>query len=470
MTTERLLNRVAACWDQEVLPTLMDYMRIPNESPLFDRDWERHGHMARAVALVQGWLDRHRPPGARVDVVKEGARTPLLLVEVPGQRPGTALIYGHLDKQPPMTGWREGLGAWTPVLDGEGRLYGRGGADDGYAVFAALAAVKALQAEGLPHSRIVILIECSEESGSPDLPHYLQSHAGRIGDPDLILCLDSGCGDYDRLWGTTSLRGLVSGNLRVEVLSEGIHSGIGGGIVPGTFRILRRLLERLEDGATGDLRSPELAVEIPSARIEQARKAATVLGAEAVSMFPLLAGVRPEAGDTAGLLLRNTWMPSLAITAQEGLPELAKGGNVLLPSLTVKYSLRIPPTLDARRAAETVKRLLTADPPHGARVQVTAGGEPGWEAPAMAPWLAEATEAASRELYGREACYLGVGGSIPFMHMMGERFPRAQYLITGVLGPHANAHGPNEFLHVPYAKRLTACLVRVLAAHGGRSG
>jgi acetylornithine deacetylase/succinyl-diaminopimelate desuccinylase-like protein len=375
------------------------------------------------------------------------------------------LIYGHLDKQPPMVGWRDGLGPWTPHLDADGRLYGRGAGDDGYAVFAALATVKALKDHGQPHGRIVVLIECSEESGSLDLPYYIDTYAARLGTPSLVICLDSGCGNYEQLWSTTSLRGLTAINLHVEVLTEGVHSGLASGLVPNPFMIVRQLLNRLEDADTGAIRLAELYVPIPEERVQQAERAAWVLGGAIVGDFPLLEGVQVLADDYVELLLNNSWRPALAVTGQDGMPSVEKGGNVLLPQLTCKLSLRLPPTLEADAATAAVKKLLETDPPFGARVTVTGSGSTGWNAPALAPWLAEITDASSQEFFGKEACYLGLGGSIPFMAMLGERFPQAQFLITGVLGPHANAHGPNEFLHVPYAKKLNCCLVRVVEAH-----
>jgi acetylornithine deacetylase/succinyl-diaminopimelate desuccinylase-like protein len=402
--------------------------------------------------------------GLSLRVLPDGTRTPVLLAEVPGAVPEVVLLYGHLDKQPPMVGWREDLGPWQPVRESD-KLYGRGGADDGYAAFAAIATVKALQALGQPHATLRILIECSEESGSTDLPHYLQAYGQELGEPTLVVCLDSGCGDYERLWSTTSLRGLVGVTLKVELLREGVHSGMAGGIVPNPLQVLRLLLDRLEDPATGRLKPEALHVEIPAERRAQARKAARVLGGAAVGQMPFIEGVRPLSDDTTQLLLNGTWEPALAAIAQEGLPAMGEGGNVLLPALTLRLSLRIPPTLEPKTASAAVKAALEADPPFGARVTVTAGGEPGWNAPPLADWLGAATDAASREFYGHAAGYFGIGGSIPFMHMIGERFPAAQFLITGVLGPNSNAHGPNEFLHVPYAQKLTCCLVRVLAAH-----
>jgi acetylornithine deacetylase/succinyl-diaminopimelate desuccinylase-like protein len=432
---------------------------------LFDPQWQAHGHMERAVALVVDWIRRQQVPYGRLDILQDGERTPVLLLEFPGESADTVLFYGHLDKQPPMVGWRDGLGPWTPHLDAEGRLYGRGAGDDGYAVFAALATVKALKDHGQPHGRIIILIECSEESGSRDLPHYINTYADRLGTPSLVICLDSGCGNYDQLWSTTSLRGQMVLNLKVEVLTEGVHSGLAGGIVPNPFTVVRQLLDRLEDADRGTIRLPELHVPIPQERIRQAEQAAVVLGGAIVDDFPLLETVHVLADEPVELLLNNSWRPALAVTGQDGLPSVEKAGNVLLPQLTWKLSLRLPPTLEADQATAVVQRVLQQDPPFGARVTVSGSGTNGWNAPPLAPWLADATEASSQEFFGKAACYLGLGGSIPFMAMLGERFPQAQFLITGVLGPHANAHGPNEFLHVPYAKKLTCCLVRVVEAH-----
>jgi acetylornithine deacetylase/succinyl-diaminopimelate desuccinylase-like protein len=465
MLTSQLTTHINGFWDRAILPALQEYIRIPNESPLFDPDWQPHGHMQRAVALVADWIQRQHIPGGTLEVLQDGDRTPLLLLEFPGDIPDTVLMYGHLDKQPPMVGWRDDLDPWTPHLDAEGRLYGRGAADDGYAVFAALATVKALKDDGQPHGRIVILIECSEESGSRDLPHYINTYATRLGTPSLVICLDSGCGNYEQLWSTTSLRGLLTLNLTVEVLREGVHSGLAGGVIPSPFMVLRTLLDRLEDAHTGAIRVRELHVSIPEERIRQAANAAAVLGGAIVEDFPMLEHVQVLAEDPVELLLNNSWRPALAVTGQDGMPSVTHAGNVLLPQLTCKLSLRLPPTLEADSATAAVTRILETEPPFGARVTVTGSGTNGWNAPPLAPWLASVTDASSREFFGKEPCYLGLGGSIPFMAMLGERFPEAQFLITGVLGPQANAHGPNEFLHTPYAKKLNSCLVRVVEAH-----
>ncbi|WP_437967971.1 M20 family metallopeptidase [Sorangium sp. So ce260] len=456
------------CWEQEIVPALHDYIRIPNKSPAFDPAWRENGHMDKAASLLAAWCKAQPIPGLTVEVVRIGDRTPVILMEVPGKGDDTVLLYGHLDKQPEMTGWRQGLGPWEPVREGD-RLYGRGGADDGYSGFASLAALRLLHEQGLPHARCVVLIEGCEESGSPDLPAYIDALADRIGKPSLVVCLDSGCGNYDQLWTTTSLRGLLQGTLEVSILREGVHSGVGSGVVPSTFRILRQLLSRIEDERTGRVLVDALHVEIPAERVTQARAAAEVLGATVVSELPWVKGARPVTGDVAELLLNRTWRPALSVTGADGLPPIASAGNVLRPFTRAKLSMRIPPRLDPSKAASALKATLEQDPPYGAEVRFHVNEpSPGWDAPATAPWLEAAVSRASQAFFGRPAVGIGEGGTIPFMAMLGQKFPEAQFLITGVLGPQSNAHGPNEFLHLGMGKKLTCCVASVIADHAAR--
>lgn len=471
MDRTRLSQSITQLWDAEIVPQLMDYIRIPNRSPMFDRDWKAHGHMDRAVQQLAGWARGKLAawPEARLEVIELEGRTPLIYIEVPGQTDDTVLLYGHLDKQPEMTGWSEGLGPWTPVVRGD-KLYGRGGADDGYAIFGSLAALLALREQGVAHARCVILIEACEESGSYDLPFYVDHLAARIGRPSLVVCLDSGCGNYDQLWLTTSLRGLVGGSLQVEVLTEGVHSGDASGIVPSSFRIVRELLSRLEDASTGTIKPEVLQVEIPEQRRQQARRVAEVLGSEVYDKFPRVEGLTPVTEDLTELVLNRTWRPQLSITGVDGLPPLELAGNVLRPKTALKLSLRLPPTLDASEAGDWIKAELERDPPYGAKVhfELEKDGS-GWHAPALSPWLEAAVDEASQAYFNAPAMYQGEGGSIPFMGMLGEKFPQAQFLITGVLGPHSNAHGPNEFLHIPTGKKLTMAVADVIARHGQQS-
>ena len=469
MNATTFLAHVSRHWDDEIVPQLTEYIRVPAKSPHFDRRWEANGHIERVTRIAEAWAKKQPVRGLTVEIIRLSGRTPLLYFDVPrtNRSERTVLLYGHLDKQPEMSGWRAGYGPWDPLLE-NGKLFGRGGADDGYAVFAALSAIGALQAQGIAHSRCVGLIETCEESGSYDLPAYLEALAPRLGQVDFVVGLDSGCGDYERMWATTSLRGLTGGTLTVEVLTEGVHSGDASGVVPSSFRLMRRLLDRIEDSATGRLLPGEFHASIPGERVEQARRAADILGELVISKYPFAGATQPMITDRTEALLNRTWRPALSIIGADGMPAVTDAGNVLRPSTSLELSLRLPPTVDAARAAQAMKRVLEADPPAGANVRFEiAEAATGWNAPPTAAWLTRAIDEASLRFYEQPAASMGEGGTIPFMAMLGRHFPTAQFLITGVLGPHSNAHGPNEFLHVPYAKKLTACVADVIARHPG---
>lgn len=453
------------------VPTMMDYVAIPARSPMFDPAWEEHGHLARAAHLLRDWAAARSLDGASVELIERPGLTPVLLVEIPATDAAladrTVLMYGHLDKQPEMLPWSDGLGPWTPVLRGE-RLYGRGGADDGYSIVAALIAVEAVREAGGRHARIVVMIEASEESSSVHLAEHLTDLLPRFGQVDLVIALDSFCESYDRLWTTTSTRGVVGGVLDIEVCLDDPHSGRASGVLPSSFRILRQLLDRIEDSASGDVLVRTANVEIPAFRVDEARVAAASFPTLSTSFRPL-PGVRSMRADAAEELVAETWRPALEVIGVDGLPPVADAGNVFRSRLSVKLSLRVPPTADVMAVGDELTSLLEADAPYGARVQMHQGARgPGWAAPEFAPWLARATADASLRHFGAPVASCGVGGTIPFMGMLGDPFPDAQFLLVGVLGPGSNAHGPDEFLDLPTARRVTASVADVLRAHAER--
>ncbi len=465
MNHDKTAEFVNGLWDSEIIPELCDYIEIPNKSPHFDPDWEQHGHMEKAVRQLEAWSARQPIEGMTVEVVKLEGRTPVLFIDIPGQSDDTVLLYGHYDKQPEFSGWDEDLSPWQPTIK-DGKLYGRGGADDGYATFGSLTAIRALREQGIPHAHCVVLIEGCEESGSFDLPHYIELLEDRIGAPSLVVCLDAECGNYEQLWCTTSLRGNLTGTLRADVLTEGVHSGGAGGIVPSAFRLLRRALSQLEDERTGQITLDALHVDIPEQRLEQAERAAETLGDSVYRKF-LWAVPGAEAGESPyELLLNNTWRPTLSVTGADGLPELVNAGNTLLPHNTIKLSFRLPPTCDAEQAAQAVKECLESEQVGGTQLTFEPDSAmAGWSAPPVAPWLEASMQAGSQAFFDKPSMYMGTGGTIPFMGMLGERFPEAQFLVTGLLGPNSNAHGPNEFLHIETGKRLTSCVAQVLMDH-----
>ena len=450
-------NFIDEVWNDSIVDELTEYIKIPNKSPHFDPKWEEHGYMEDAVKHISGWCEKQDIPGMTMEVVRLPGRTPLIFMEIPGDSDDTILLYGHLDKQPEMTGWADGMGSWIPVMK-DGKLYGRGGADDGYAAYASLTAIMAVQRQKLPHARCVVIIEACEESGSYDLPYYIDHLQDRIGTPSLVVCLDSGAGNYDQLWLTVSLRGMAAGTLRADVLTEGVHSGYASGVVPSSFRVLRQLLSRLEDEKTGRILPDYLHADIPDARIEQTRKMAEALGDKVFQAYPFVDGVGPMGEDNVDRILNRTWRPALSVTGVDGMPSLDSAGNVLRPF-----------TIDGEEASEAMRETLESDPPYGARVSFeTDQAATGWNAPAVAPWLHESLDKASQNAYGPGVMYMGEGGTIPFMAMLGDAFPEAQFMITGVLGPNSNAHGPNEFIHIPFARKLTTCVSQVIIDHYNR--
>ena len=472
-----LLAHVSHAWDSDIVAQLTDYIAIPAKSPAFDAEWAQHGHIDQVVQRAADWVLAQKVAGLSLEVIRLPNRTPVLFFEVAATRPSdaqseTVLMYGHLDKQPEFSGWRNDLGPWTPKLE-DGKLYGRGGADDGYAIYASIAAIQALKARNTPHPRIVGLIETCEESGSYDLLPYVDALRTRLGNVGLVMCLDSGAGNYDQLWLTTSLRGMASGVLKVEVLSEGVHSGDASGVVPSSFRIMRQVLDRLEDSATGRLLPAQFHVEVPADRLRQAQATAALLGDELYKRFPWAhhdcGGANlvtlPMTQDPLQALLQRTWAPTLSVTGAEGLPAFKDAGNVLRPSTAFKLSLRLPPLVDAAQAVQDLKALLEDNAPYQANVTFhTEGSANGWNAPTSASWFEQALDAASLAHFGAPCATIGQGGTIPLMNMLSQGFPKAQMMVCGVLGPKSNAHGPNEFLHVPFAKKLTAAVAQVMAA------
>ncbi|MBW8828273.1 MAG: M20 family metallopeptidase [Burkholderiales bacterium] len=464
-------------WDDEIVPALTNYIAIPAKSPMFDADWQKNGFIERVVRDAATWVESKKVAGLKLEVIRLEGRTPVIFFDVPSTKPGstdTICLYGHLDKQPEFNGWRSDLGPWTPKYE-NGLLYGRGGADDGYAIYASLTAIMALDKQGIPRPRCVGIVEACEESGSFDLPAYIDLLRPRLGNVGLVVCLDSGAGNYDQLWLTTSLRGNVTGTLKVEILTEGIHSGDASGLVPSSFRILRQLLDRLEDSKTGNLLPQSFHCEIPADRIEQARATAKILGDEVWKRFPWACGAEgtpalPTTTDPLQALINRTWKPTLSVTGVDGFPELKNAGNVLRPYTAFKLSLRLPPLIDGNEAAAKLKTLLEDNAPYNAKVtfhadgRAGAQGATGWNAPTITPWLEDALHAASQAHYGAPCGFIGQGGTIPLMSMLQQGFPKAQMMVCGVLGPKSNAHGPNEFLHVPYGKRLTAAVAQVMAA------
>ena len=462
INNEQIWQSTEKFWEEQIVESLSEYIRIPNKSPMFDPNWKSNGYMDEAIAHVTRWVESQQVPGLNLALHELPGRTPTLLLEYPGDINETVLIYGHIDKQPEFSGWYEDLEPWLPVRKKD-KLYGRGGADDGYAIYSAISALKSLIAQQAEIPRVVILIEASEESGSPDLPVYMEQLSEDIGTPGLVIALDSTCGNYDQLWITTSLRGMLIGELKVQVLEQGAHSGAAGGIVGSSFRLLRQLISRVEDENTGEILPSFLNEQIPYVRRREAEKAGEVLGDELKTMYTYAGESGPISEDATELILNNTWLASMEVTGMDGIPDLANAGNVLRPHTTAKIALRLPPTTDAMQAKDELTKLLTENSPYKTAVSFELETpNPGWHAPETTPDLEQSLQSASQAYFDAPAIAMGCGGSIPFMEFLANKLPQAQFVVTGVLGPHSNAHGPNEFLHIPTAKKVTACVANLV--------
>lgn len=463
------LAAVEALWYEEAMPSLLEYLRIPNQSPAYDPEWETNGLMMEALVEVKSWAEALGVEGLTLDVMVEPGKPPLLYGEIEARNSSqskSVLLYSHLDKQPPLTEeWSEGKGPYDPVIE-DGKLYARGAVDDGYAFYSYLVAVKVMQQEGISHPRFVLLAECEEESGSPNLEYYLNELLPFIGmDVGIVVVLDSGAGDYERMYLTVSLRGIVSGSLSVNVLDEGLHSGSFGGIVASSFRRLRTVMDHIEDSETGAVLIPEFHTEIPRERLEQAAEYASVVGEGVYNEIPFAAGAGPVTEDVEELVINKSWRPSMAVVGAAGLPDAATAGNVLRPYTLAKLSFRIPPLVDSAAAAAALEATVAANQVGDARIEMEVDQfDDGWNAGEFPAAFVGAVEAASRTYYGNEVLYAGEGGSIPFIKLLSETFEGATMLISGAVGPGANAHGPDEFLELDYTVRLTASVLDILAS------
>lgn len=455
---------VQTFWDKEALPALMDFIRIPAKSTAFDSHWQEHGYLLQACEKSKAWIESVLPQ-ARCEILTQKDRTPCLFVDIAADgttRDNTIAFYGHLDKQPEAGGWAKGLGPWEPVIR-NGKLYGRGAADDGYSLFAMVTAIVALKREQVPHPRIVGIFETQEESGSTDLPEYLKLLKDDIGNPAAFIILDNHCGDYERLWLSTSLRGVISGTLRVQSMHYGVHSGSYSGMVPDPFSIAQALVERLHDPITGFVKVSECHADIPKRRIEQLKKASDVLGDLVWNHAPFVEGVQTKHISNHEIFLQQTWKPALTVIGVDGMPKIEDAGNVVQGSVALRLSMRVPPMIDFEKAAQAVENELLRDPPYGCKVSWRyQENHEGWCASSDSEEFETLFSDASKQVFGQEAVMMGQGGSISIINTFERLFPGTSLILTGVLGPQSNAHAPNESLDLDYVVRLTQSLCYVL--------
>lgn len=465
---QNTINFVNKYWDETIISALSDYVRIPCRSTFYDAEWEKNNYLKTAAEYIVQWVKQQNILGLKAEVIKLNNFAPLIFIEVAATTENndkTALLYAHYDKMPESTGWEDGLSAWNPVLRAD-KLYGRGAVDDGYAVFTFIAAIKAMQEQKIPHNKFVLMIEGAEESDSGGFAEYAELLRDRIGKPNFVLILDAECKDYRRLWVTTSTRGLINGFLNVEMLTVSEHSGAASGIVPSTFRIVRQILDRVEDKTTGKILLNSLQNEIPPHIVEAAKQTVSILGESIYKDFHFISGAKPVTNDLVQLILNNTWGSTLCITGAEGFPIFKDASNAIRPSTKLKLSLRLPPRVDVVKVGEEFKTILETNPPYGAKVNFTfeAPPEKAWEAKNLhATWLSKVFDEASEIFCGEKTASIGTGGGIGTLTIFDKIFPESLFLLTGCCGPNSCPHGPNEFLHIPYVKKMTCALTYVFA-------
>ncbi len=463
-----LAQRINDAWWDEHTAALSDFVAIPSISPAFDPTWAGSGHLSAIVDRVADWcLSRDVLPGLRVHRLTLAGRTPLLIVDIPAHDPSahganqpTVLVYGHLDVQPPGGGWTVTQPFVAALRDSQ--LYGRGTGDDKYAPIAAVAAVEALQTSGRSHPHVIVLLETSEESSSVDLPAHLDAYGDLLGKPDLIICLDTFVPDTATLWHSTSMRGIIVADLSVAVASEGMHSGLAGGIAASSFRILRTLLDRLEDSGTGACLLPQLHTNVPATHLEALARQASTPGRPSDEL-PLLPTVRPTYDRALDQLLAQSWAPSVAYVGVDGVPATTAAGSVLRPETTVRLSIRLPPTVPAAEAAEALRTALEADPPYGADVRLTVhGAQNGWST-VVDDDLLSALDRAGAASFGRASSACGGGATIPPLGILAHRFPSTPVLPLGVVTASSHPHGPDEHLDIAAAARLTTAIATLFS-------
>ena len=463
MQTTKTQQFVNKFWDTSILPALSEYIRIPCVSPSLDVGWEKKGHIMRAAKFLEQWAKAQKIPGLKSKILKLPGKSPVLYIEIPGSGKNTVVFYGHLDKMPESGKWAEGLSAWKPVIKNNW-LYGRGAVDDGYAFFSYIAAIKNLEAQKIPYNRCVLIIEACEESSSYDFPFYLKKLRSLIGKTELMICLDVAAGDYKKLWLTSALRGIVKATLTVKVLNEPVHSGTASGMIPSSFRVMRQLLSRLEDPITGKILLKSCHTKIPTEQKRAIKDLVKVAGKTIYTSFPMVKGLRPVSQNLSELLLNRCWRPALSITGAGGLPSLQEAGNVVRPETTLFLSLRIPPFCKPAKILHDLEKLFTHNPPYGATVIFKPiAASAGWANKKIATWLHHELHKVSKTYFGANMLQIGEGGSIGVIPMLNEAFPKAQVILTGVMGQETNEHAPNEKLPLAEAKKMICCISDILA-------
>ena len=470
MDAKAIQRYVNDFFPNKVLPTFMNYVRIPNTTPSSDPNWKQTGNLLKAAELIVTWIKSLNLKDAKVYLLQDGDHTPFIFTDIAATRKNddrTILFYSHFDKMPATTGWDEGKGATKPVIE-NGRLYGRGTADDGYASFSVFTAVKCCQDHGVPLPRICITIEGCEESGEEDLRYYFLKLKPIFGNVALFVCMDAGCEDYKRLWVTTTLRGTVQAKVTVNTLSLDLNANLTSGVVPDNYLIMRTIIDALQN-EKGEILVPELNLPedlIPPERVEQCKKVAEIKGEQYKKDVPLYEETEALQSDIYQLVLNKCWRPCLTVIGADGIPKFEDSGNVMKPNLSFQISFRLPPHVDCEKAKEAIDKKIKESIPFNANVQVDIPFcSNGWDLNTFSKRIENTLNNGSKSFFGNELCYRGEGGSIPFVEFFQEHFPKADLANLGIAGMDCNEHGPNESLDLDACKKFIMTLAYLMSEY-----
>ena len=452
-----------------MIPNLMNFIRIPNLSPAYDYEWNTNGLLLKAANLIIAYAKSLEIKNAQINLIQDKGYSPLIFIEIPASRPNdnrTVLLYAHFDKQPHGTGWDDDKGPTKPVIQ-NGRLYGRGSADDGYASFSMLTAIKACQEHNCPLPRICLIFEGAEESTDEHLTYYFNKLLPIIGENVIaFIPLDSGCADYDRLWITNSLRGVCDYEINIQTLDNNISFGpeASGRIAENLF-ILRKAIDAVMDTSTGDVKIEEFYVkDIPEEIQEEMDKEIEIVGEQFFKEIPLYEGVKPLKTDIKEAMINNRWKPTCSILGIDNCPKIEDNGFGVKKSITVKMSMRLPPGIDSHAALEALKKVVKENIYFDAKVKfLSAEVADGWKLTNFSEKTKNVLNKASKEYFGNELVFKGMGGSIPFITYFQTKYPNADVICTGILGADCFEHGPNENLHLEACKKMILVLCYFLS-------
>ena len=471
MDTELLKKYVDKQFTLNILPNLMNFIRIPNLSPLFDPNWKTNGYLFKAANLIVSYAKSLNIKNAEINLLQDSGHTPMVFIEIPASRKNdnrTVIFYGHYDKQPYGTGWDKDKSPTNPVIV-DGRLYGRGSADDGYASFSILTAIKTCQEFNCLMPRICCLFEGAEESTDADLKYYFDKLIPILGDNVVaFIPLDSGCPDYDRLWMANSLRGIVDIDVNIQTLDQESHYGPeASGIIAENLFLMRKIYDGLVDSTNGEFKLEEFKIaedKIPAIVMEQMQKEIEIVGDNFIKNIPLYEGVSPLKTDVKELMINNRWKPSCFILGIDNCPKTEDRGFGVSSGINVRMSIRIPPTVDKNKAIEALKKALSDNIYFGAQVKLgyLDYGE-GVLLANMSNKVKNILNKASLEFFGNESVFTGVGGSIPFIGYFQSKYPNTDIICTGIVGSDSHEHGPNENLNIEACKKMVCVLCYFLS-------